>query len=50
MSELIEETEENPFHWFFEENDVFILDRGFRNVIEYVEEKGYKAFMPATKS
>ena len=31
------------------ESDVFILDRGFRDVKEFLEEKGFKLLMPAMK-
>ncbi|KAF9416062.1 hypothetical protein HW555_006474 [Spodoptera exigua] len=39
----------DPFHWFFHENDVLILDRGFRDCIEDVETCGYSAYMPLSK-
>ena len=29
--------------------DIFILDRGFRDVVSYLEDLGYKVFMPALK-
>ncbi|XP_045781800.1 uncharacterized protein LOC123878570 [Maniola jurtina] len=35
---------EDPFHWFFHEDDVLILDRGFRDCIEEVETCGYRAY------
>ncbi|XP_053610024.1 uncharacterized protein LOC128674998 [Plodia interpunctella] len=49
MEELISERDDNPFHWFFEAGDIFILDRGFRDVIKNLEEAGYEAYMPLTK-
>ncbi|XP_052743939.1 uncharacterized protein LOC128199252 [Bicyclus anynana] len=39
---------QDPFHWFFQEDDVLILDRGFRDSLEEVETCGYRAYMPAT--
>lgn len=39
----------DPFHWFFHEDDVLILDRGFRDCIEDVESCGYRAYMPSSK-
>lgn len=49
MRELINENEENPFHYYFHTNDVFICDRGFRDVIEDMESCGYEAHMPIRK-
>lgn len=50
MEELINQNENNPFHWFFHEGDVFILDRGFRDVMNTLKEAGYEAYMPLTKN
>lgn len=47
MGELVQNIE---FQRIFQPGDVFILDRGFRNVIGTLEELGYRAFMPKTKS
>lgn len=49
MKGLINEREDNPFHYFFETNDVFICDRGFRDVIGDMESCGYVARMPISK-
>jgi hypothetical protein len=48
LSEILNSIND-PFHWFFHENDVLILDRGFRDCIENVESCGYRAYMPATR-
>lgn len=48
MSRIIN-NEESPFNWFFLENDVMILDRGFRDSIADIESCGYVAQMPPTK-
>lgn len=37
------------FQWFFRNGDVFILDRGFRDVIPTLEQYGYTAKMPECK-
>lgn len=29
--------------------DIFVVDRGFRDVVEYLQSKGYLVFMPAMK-
>ncbi|KAJ0178760.1 hypothetical protein K1T71_005535 [Dendrolimus kikuchii] len=39
----------DPFHWFFNKDDVLSLDRGFRDSIEEVESCGYRRYMPASK-
>ncbi|KAH9638606.1 hypothetical protein HF086_003851 [Spodoptera exigua] len=39
LSEIMKNPSD-PFHWFFHENDVLILDRGFRDCIEDVETCG----------
>lgn len=44
-----EPIEDGAFHYLFEENDVLILDRGFRDAIPITEEYGYNAFMPPTR-
>lgn len=49
MEELISEDEDNSFHWFFENKDIFILDRGFRDVVEKMNEVVYKTYLPLTK-
>ncbi|GBP34211.1 hypothetical protein EVAR_30764_1 [Eumeta japonica] len=41
--------EDNPFHYFFEEGDILILDRGFRDAIVSLEEHGYVAYLPPSK-
>ncbi|KAJ8721074.1 hypothetical protein PYW08_006539 [Mythimna loreyi] len=48
LSEIMKNPSD-PFHWFFHENDVLILDRGFRDCIEDVETCGYSAYMPLSK-
>ncbi|KOB71318.1 Vacuolar protein sorting-associated protein 13C [Operophtera brumata] len=37
-------------HWFFESNDIFILDRGFRDSIPLLESHGYVGVMPESKA
>ncbi|KOB64120.1 Uncharacterized protein OBRU01_24575 [Operophtera brumata] len=37
-------------HWFFESNDIFILDRGFRDSIPLLESHGYVGVMPESKT
>lgn len=49
MKNMIDD-EGNPFHWFFEHGDVFILDRGFRDVIDDLHACGYEAHLPKTKN
>lgn len=44
------EDEEGSFHWFFRQGDVFILDRGFRDVIDDLHAYGYEAHLPKTKN
>lgn len=48
MSRIIN-NEESTFNWFFQENDVMILDRGFRDSVADIESCGYVAQMPPTK-
>lgn len=48
LSDIVR-SENDPFNWFFNENDVLILDRGFRDCIEDLELCGYQAYMPASK-
>ncbi|KAF9809419.1 hypothetical protein SFRURICE_003516 [Spodoptera frugiperda] len=40
------ENENVPMRCFFRSNDVFILDRGFRDCIPFLESYGYKVFRP----
>lgn len=49
LSNHDEPTEENAFHYFMEEGDIFILDRGFRDSIPLLEEHGYVAHMAPSK-
>lgn len=42
--------ESDPFHWFFNQGDVLILDRGFRDSIEDIDSCGYLSYMPASKN
>ncbi|CAH2100547.1 unnamed protein product [Euphydryas editha] len=46
MNDLLNETE---FNDFYKENDVFILDRGFRDCMDSLHEKGYIGHMPESK-
>lgn len=41
--------EEGTFHWYFRSGDVFILDRGFRDVLPDLTSFNYSAYMPETK-
>lgn len=34
---------------FLKKNDTFVLDRGFRDIVNYLEEKNFKVLMPALK-
>lgn len=43
------EDENHTFHWFFELNDVFVLDRGFRNCAIDLESLGYEVHFPPRK-
>ncbi|KAH9634750.1 hypothetical protein HF086_013610 [Spodoptera exigua] len=45
MSSLFQ-TETSPLRLYLRENDVFILDRGFRDCISLLEECGYRTYMP----
>lgn len=40
----------SDWHWFLRTNDVFILDRGFRDSIPCIEECGYNPHMPPTRA
>lgn len=44
-----EPMEDGAFHYFFEQGDVFILDRGFRDSIPLLESHGYVSHMPPSK-
>lgn len=46
----IMEDEESPWHWFLQTDDVFILDRGFRDSISSIQEFGYNPQMPPSSS
>lgn len=37
------------FNWFFRNDDIFILDRGFRDVVETLRSHGYSVKMPETR-
>ncbi|KAI5651719.1 DDE superfamily endonuclease domain-containing protein [Phthorimaea operculella] len=39
----------SPLRSYFRPNDVFILDRGFRDAIPVLQQLGYKAYIPETK-
>ncbi|KOB70499.1 Uncharacterized protein OBRU01_15210 [Operophtera brumata] len=41
---------QDPFHWFYRPNDVFILDRGFRDALEELESVGYLAKVPISSA
>ena len=41
--------EEHPLHFLLQENDVFILDRGFRDALKSIEACGYEYYVPPTK-
>ncbi|XP_047543175.1 uncharacterized protein LOC125075506 [Vanessa atalanta] len=43
------ENEMNPIHYVLHNNDVFVLDRGFRDAISTLQTWGYQAHMPPTK-
>ncbi|XP_047036447.1 uncharacterized protein LOC124642178 [Helicoverpa zea] len=42
-------TEEHPMHVFLQQNDAFILDRGFRDSLDAIEACGYECYVPPTK-
>lgn len=42
--------EECPLHWLLHQNDVIVLDRGFRDAIPDLEEHGYIVHYPPTKN
>lgn len=44
-----EPIEDGAFNYFFEEGDIFILDRGFRDAVPDIESHGYVPHMPPTK-
>lgn len=48
MSNILND-HDNTFHWFYLSNDVFILDRGFRDALPDFEACGYDAHMPPSK-
>ena len=41
--------EEAPINYYLEQNDAFILDRGFRDAVPLLETYGYDVHMPPTK-
>lgn len=41
---------DRPLNWLLNPGDVFILDRGFRDSIEYLEEHGYVGIMPQSQT
>ncbi|XP_066248319.1 uncharacterized protein [Euwallacea similis] len=43
------EVENTGLSDLLEARDIFVLDRGFRDIIEYLNSKGYKTAMPALK-
>lgn len=43
-----EPIEDCAWHYFFHQNDVMVLDRGFRDAIPQAEEYGYEVHMPAS--
>ena len=47
MKTIIEDP--NGLCKFLRTNDVFVLDRGFRDVVEDLEEKNFKVLVPALK-
>lgn len=49
MSDIMQD-EENPLHYFLQENDVFLLDRGFRDSLGDIEACGYSSYVPPSKS
>lgn len=46
LNHIMKTNKEDVLNWV-EENDVFIVDRGFRDSMSYLEELGIKAVMPA---
>lgn len=40
---------DNEFNDLIQANDVFVLDRGFRDVVSSLKEKGFKVLMPSLK-
>ncbi|PZC74846.1 hypothetical protein B5X24_HaOG207110 [Helicoverpa armigera] len=48
MKRLIEESETNAFHYVFNQGDVFLCDRGFRDAVEEIEMRGYEAHIPVS--
>lgn len=49
LNHIMKTNKEDVLNWV-EENDVFIVDRGFRDSMSYLEELGIKAVMPAFMS
>lgn len=49
MSDLMTD-EGNPLHILLQANDVFILDRGFRDSLGHIESCGYEYHVPPTKN
>ncbi|XP_066595448.1 uncharacterized protein [Prorops nasuta] len=47
MKEVIDDS--NGLSLLLKPGDVFVVDRGFRDVKEYLEEKGYQVLMPSFK-
>ena len=42
--------ENSPIRQYFQENDIFILDRGFRDSINLLESCNYKVYVPESLS
>lgn len=47
LRQVLDETNSDLRALMCEENDVFVLDRGFRDVQSYLEEKKYRVLMPS---
>ncbi|XP_045510487.1 uncharacterized protein LOC123705641 [Colias croceus] len=41
--------ENSAWHWIFQQNDVILVDRGFRDSLASIEEWGYEVHIPPTK-
>lgn len=48
MSDIMTKID-HPLHYIGRQNDVFILDRGFRDSLSYIEQCGYEHHEPQTK-
>lgn len=50
LRDLLTNESQSGLEWFFQPNDAFIFDRGFRDAVPNLEECGFVAHMPPTRA